>query len=196
MLRRSADTTRLIDRLEKKDLVTRIQSQEDRRQVEITISDKGVELLNQIASSITFSERLLSELKPYEIKVLNKMLEKIRMEWLLELSVEKNTQNLVPKVSLGMPCGKLCFHTIETQWIRNSSGYKFWLPTFSWNRVSGITFPTGTLGTRTNEDVRNERELAETRMDEMLEKDPMNLGIDIDFIINCLSITADCQKLL
>ncbi|HKJ33142.1 MAG TPA: MarR family transcriptional regulator [Balneolales bacterium] len=80
MLRRSADTTRLIDRLEKKDLVTRIQSQEDRRQVEITISDKGVELLNQIASSITFSERLLSELKPYEIKVLNKMLEKIRME--------------------------------------------------------------------------------------------------------------------
>jgi len=80
MLRKSADTTRLVDRLEKKGLVTRTQSQNDRRRVDISISDKGMGQLSQIDNSITFSERLLSELTPNEVSELNKMLEKIRME--------------------------------------------------------------------------------------------------------------------
>lgn len=80
MLRKSADTTRLVDRLEKKELVTRLQSQEDRRRVEITISEKGMDLLGKINDSVTFSERLLAELQPQEVSDLNKMLEKIRTE--------------------------------------------------------------------------------------------------------------------
>ena len=51
MLNRWSNASRLVEKLRKKGYVTRRQSKENRRKVEIKITDKGLELLEQIEVS-------------------------------------------------------------------------------------------------------------------------------------------------
>lgn len=78
MLDKMSDTSRIVKRLENKNLLTRTESDYDRRAVEITISDEGLALLSETDKSVSGFEHLLSNLSEEEAKSLNHILDKIR----------------------------------------------------------------------------------------------------------------------
>lgn len=78
MLDKESNASRLIDKLEISGLIKRVQCPKDRRQVEITINEKGLYLLEQINPEV---EQIKSEMKGLteeEAKTLNKLLDKLR----------------------------------------------------------------------------------------------------------------------
>ena len=78
MLDKESNASRLIDKLVSTGLTKRIQCPNDRRQVEITITEKGVELLNQINPKVEELESTLSGLSVTEANQLNSLLDKLR----------------------------------------------------------------------------------------------------------------------
>lgn len=80
MIFKSSDLTRLLDRLEKKELVNRILCPTNRRRIDVAITDKGLNLLNEINPAILektkkFYEEKISE---EEAGLVSTCLEKIR----------------------------------------------------------------------------------------------------------------------
>ena len=79
MVSKNSNTTRLVEKLRLKGLITRIQSEENRRKVEINITDAGLQLLKEIdAIQKEFENDTVSNLTKNEIIALNQLLEKIR----------------------------------------------------------------------------------------------------------------------
>ena len=79
MVSKNSNTTRLVEKLRLKGLITRIQSEENRRKVEIRITDAGLSLLNEIETlHLDFQNDIVGNLTNDEILTLNKLLEKIR----------------------------------------------------------------------------------------------------------------------
>jgi DNA-binding MarR family transcriptional regulator len=73
------DVTRLLDRMEAKGLVERARDRGDRRMVQVTISEKGLDLLKQIDPEIvSWIEGCFGTLEPEELKTLSRLLEKAR----------------------------------------------------------------------------------------------------------------------
>ncbi len=77
MLDKNSDVTRIISRLISRDLVTRCSSEEDKRKVEITILDKGLELLDKIDRESHKEDQILKNLSESEIAEFNRLLEKV-----------------------------------------------------------------------------------------------------------------------
>lgn len=80
LLFRSTDLTRLIDRLEKKQLVKRGICRENRRKVDISISEEGLALLDKVSPAIkaqtnAYYSKNLSE---DEAQTFNRLLDKLR----------------------------------------------------------------------------------------------------------------------
>ncbi|BAO56613.1 MarR family winged helix-turn-helix transcriptional regulator [Nonlabens marinus] len=61
MLHSNSNTTRVVDKLVSKNYVDRIQSPEDRRQIELTITDNGLELLSRLDARVDQIEALLTK---------------------------------------------------------------------------------------------------------------------------------------
>jgi DNA-binding MarR family transcriptional regulator len=79
MVSKNSNTTRLVEKLRLKGLITRSQNEENRRKVEIRITEKGLELLSEIELIQTdFENEVVGNLTSKEISVLNKLLIKIR----------------------------------------------------------------------------------------------------------------------
>ncbi len=78
LLQKNTDITRLIDRLVDKDLVTRVQGKEDRRCVEIMISEKGLQLLADIDAHSEQIKSFMGNITEAEAHELNRILDKIR----------------------------------------------------------------------------------------------------------------------
>ncbi|MDV7187582.1 MarR family transcriptional regulator [Lutibacter sp. TH_r2] len=79
MVSKNSNTTRLVEKLRVKGLITRVQSPENRRKVEINITDAGLQLLKEIdAIQIEFENDTVKNLTKNEIIALNQLLEKIR----------------------------------------------------------------------------------------------------------------------
>ena len=79
MVSKSSNTTRLVEKLRLKGLITRIQNEENRRKVDINITEEGLELLAEIEIVHTeFENEIVSNLSQTEIIALNQLLEKIR----------------------------------------------------------------------------------------------------------------------
>ncbi len=78
MLDRMSNASRIVDRLERKELVTRKQCPQDRRAVDVFISEKGLQLLAKIDEKIDDWENNLSVISEEEAKNLNKLLDKLR----------------------------------------------------------------------------------------------------------------------
>jgi DNA-binding MarR family transcriptional regulator len=73
------DVTRLLDRMEAKGLVERARDRGDRRMVQVTISDKGLDLLKQIDPEIvSWIEGCFRTLDESELRTLSSLLEKAR----------------------------------------------------------------------------------------------------------------------
>lgn len=79
MVQRTPGITRLLDRLEKKGLVTRERSPQDRRQVWCFISREGSALLRRLDAPIeALDHRALQPLSDDEIRRLIRLLDKVR----------------------------------------------------------------------------------------------------------------------
>ncbi|NMH23876.1 MarR family winged helix-turn-helix transcriptional regulator [Flavobacterium solisilvae] len=79
MIAKNSNTTRLIDKLLLKDLVTREVCPDNRRKIEVQITPKGLELLSELDPKVIEHEKLFSNnLTQEELSQLNHLLEKFR----------------------------------------------------------------------------------------------------------------------
>jgi len=79
MITRDSDITRLLDRLEKRGLVSRCRETRDRRMVLTRITKSGMELLKQLDAPVLDAHHLqLGHLGPEKLRNLLKMLEEAR----------------------------------------------------------------------------------------------------------------------
>lgn len=78
MLDKMSDASRLVDRLFKKGLVDRKICPNDRRKVEVLITQKGLRLLEEIDKYNDEADQVFSNLTEDEAKVINKLLDKMR----------------------------------------------------------------------------------------------------------------------
>lgn len=79
MVTKNSNTTRLIDKLLLKDLVTRNVCPDNRRKMEVLITDKGLALLEELEPIVLAHEQLFAQnLSKEEIIQLNDLLEKFR----------------------------------------------------------------------------------------------------------------------
>ena len=78
MLDKNSDVSRIVDKLYERGLITRCEKSTDRRQKDVDISDKGLELLSSMDECEKQVDTLLSNLTEDEVKQLNTLLDKIR----------------------------------------------------------------------------------------------------------------------
>lgn len=79
MIARTSNTTRLVDKLLLKGLVTREVCEENRRKMEILITEKGLNLLTELDPLLNaHEEKFSNNLNPTELEQLNTLLEKYR----------------------------------------------------------------------------------------------------------------------
>jgi DNA-binding MarR family transcriptional regulator len=84
MLDKMSDSSRLVDRLIKKGLVKKSVCREDRRLVDVLLTDKGRKLLQQMDSLNEEQDRLLGQITEDEAHTLNTLLDKIRTAEMVE----------------------------------------------------------------------------------------------------------------
>ncbi|NMC99139.1 MAG: MarR family transcriptional regulator [Bacteroidales bacterium] len=78
MLDKSSDVSRIVDKLFNKKLVNRIENTKDRRQKLVSITEKGLDLLNKMYDCEIKADLLLKNLSLEEVQDLNFILDKIR----------------------------------------------------------------------------------------------------------------------
>jgi len=78
MLDKMSDTSRIVDRLLKKDLVKKVVCESDRRLVDVTITDKGMTLLENLDGYNEELDNMLRNISNDEASMLNGLLDKLR----------------------------------------------------------------------------------------------------------------------
>ena len=78
MLDKTSNASRIVDKLENKELVTRKQCPDDRRTVDVAITSKGLELLDEMDNVEGGHFTGIVNLSEGEAKKLNRILDKIR----------------------------------------------------------------------------------------------------------------------
>ena len=78
MIDKSSNCTRLVEKLRQKDLVKREICENNRRQVDISITEKGLTLLKKIDASNSNWTNLVEKISKTEAKELNRILDKLR----------------------------------------------------------------------------------------------------------------------
>lgn len=78
MLDKMSDTSRVVDRLRNKGLLERCKSKSDRRSVDITITEKGLQVLAQVDQHSDFLNNLFGNLSTEQAKIMNDYLDQIR----------------------------------------------------------------------------------------------------------------------
>ena len=79
MITRAPDITRMLDRLEAAELITRQRSVEDRRVVNTCIAPQGLELLTKLDQPVIESARgIFAHMNRTDLKLVNELLEEMR----------------------------------------------------------------------------------------------------------------------
>lgn len=79
MLAKTSNTTRLVDKLLIKELVVRKVCPENKRKMEITITERGLEVLETLDPLVLAHENeFANKLTPAELEIFNELLEKYR----------------------------------------------------------------------------------------------------------------------
>ncbi|MEQ8909858.1 MAG: MarR family transcriptional regulator [Vicingaceae bacterium] len=78
MIDKMSNVSRLVDKLKTKGFVNRRVNHDDRRQVDIEITEEGLKLLNQIDKKQPEVKQKFQNLNPEEAKQLNDLLDKLR----------------------------------------------------------------------------------------------------------------------
>ena len=80
MLDKMSDTSRIVDRLIAKELVVKNTCEKDKRLVDITLSPKGLSLIEQLDQFNDRIDALLKGINESEAKTMNQILDKIRVD--------------------------------------------------------------------------------------------------------------------
>jgi DNA-binding MarR family transcriptional regulator len=78
MLEKMSDSSRIVERLRIKGLITRSDAKSDKRSTEVTITQAGLELLKQMKTPVDALDNMLQHLTLDEARELNLLLEKVR----------------------------------------------------------------------------------------------------------------------
>jgi len=78
MLDKMSDTSRIVDRLIKKGLTKKVICKSDRRLVDVTITEKGLKLLEKLDEMQPDLDRIIQSINESEARELNNLLDKIR----------------------------------------------------------------------------------------------------------------------
>src|SRR5688572_5846812 len=78
MIDKMPDTSRIVERLRLKGYLTRIYCATDKRSVEVTITQEGLDALTRMQDEVIAIENLLNALTEDETRQLNMLLEKVR----------------------------------------------------------------------------------------------------------------------
>jgi len=78
MIDKSSNCTRLVEKLKQKGLASRVTCENNRRQVDISITDKGQQLLKKIDASQPAWLETMGKISKSEAKELNRILDKLR----------------------------------------------------------------------------------------------------------------------
>lgn len=78
MLDQNSDVSRLVDRLLKKKLLSRRTCPQDRRQVDVIITEAGLDILKKVDAMAEQMDAVVSHLSVEEAETLNSLLDKIR----------------------------------------------------------------------------------------------------------------------
>lgn len=78
MIHRNSNVPRIVDRLERKKLVTRSNSESDRRETMISLTKEGLDLLSKIDKDESFKEENIISLTDTEADILNTILDNMR----------------------------------------------------------------------------------------------------------------------
>ncbi len=79
MVAKTSNTTRLVDKLLLKELVTRNVCPDNRRKIEVLITQKGLDVLAELEPKVNNHEKFMTtNLNPEELEQLNELLEKYR----------------------------------------------------------------------------------------------------------------------
>ena len=82
MIDRNSDASRIVERLRKANFVERVTCENDRRAVDVVITEKGLALLKKLDPIVNTINDPLKTLDATEIAELNAMLDKILSRWL------------------------------------------------------------------------------------------------------------------
>jgi DNA-binding MarR family transcriptional regulator len=81
MISRDPDITRLLDRMEKRNLITRERQSDDRRVIKTFVTPEGLELLKTLDRPVSaLHKRQFQGMPPAKLKVLASILEEIRLQ--------------------------------------------------------------------------------------------------------------------
>ncbi len=78
MLNKMSNASRLVEKLKIKELVKREECPNDRRQVDVLITEKGLELLEGLQEQVETANRGFVNLSLEEVNILNDLLDKMR----------------------------------------------------------------------------------------------------------------------
>lgn len=78
MLDKNSDVTRIIDRLIRDGLVSRVNCEADRRRVDITITQKGLDILGRLDARSDEMDKIGHGLNEEESTIMNDMFDKLR----------------------------------------------------------------------------------------------------------------------
>jgi DNA-binding MarR family transcriptional regulator len=78
MIDKSSNCTRLVEKLRQKNFVNREICEKNRRQVDISITEKGLQLLKKIDSEMPEWSKAIEKLSKTEAKEMNRILDKLR----------------------------------------------------------------------------------------------------------------------
>jgi DNA-binding MarR family transcriptional regulator len=78
MLNRMSNASRLVEKLKQKEMVVREECPQDRRQVDVSITTKGLEVLGELESAMNHHNADLLQLSQDEVNQLNYLLDKLR----------------------------------------------------------------------------------------------------------------------
>jgi DNA-binding MarR family transcriptional regulator len=78
MLNKMSNASRLVEKLKQKEMVLREECPQDRRQVDVRITAKGMDVLQQIENEIVHHNTELIQLSQDEVDLLNELLDKLR----------------------------------------------------------------------------------------------------------------------
>jgi DNA-binding MarR family transcriptional regulator len=78
MMDKMSNASRLVEKLKQKNLIERKECKADRRQVDIVITQKGLDLLSLIDSNMNDQEKMMKNISKEEAVELNRILDKLR----------------------------------------------------------------------------------------------------------------------
>lgn len=78
MMDKMSDVSRIVERLRLQGYIQRVECPKDRRLVDVTITEKGLELLSNMDEKITELDNLMRKISESDAQMINQFLDKIR----------------------------------------------------------------------------------------------------------------------